>query len=106
MTCFANDSWSLSWTGLNYIGQNSAIEFNQDFDRPGDGKLVTLGDGRISLAQVLKTERSISSELKITIPSNLNETYVTCTNNHGAAMVKSFILASGKKHHDSVGCVL
>ena len=96
MTCHASDSWSLSWTSLEYVGQRAAIEFNQDFDRPGVGKLVSLPNGRATLAQMMKTERSISSDLKITIPSDLNETWVTCTNNYGAAVTKSFMLSKGE----------
>ena len=97
MTCFARNSWSLSWTSLEYVGQRAAIEFNQDFDRPGVGKLVSLPNGRATLAQMMKTERSISSDLKIIIPSDLNETQVTCTNNRGDAVTKTFMLSRGKQ---------
>ena len=97
LTCHASDSRSLSWASLDYIGQRAAIEFNQEFDRPGVGKLVSLPRGRATLAQLMTTEQSISSNLKITIPSDLNETQVTCTNNRGATATKTFILSRGKQ---------
>ena len=97
MTCHASNSQSLSWTSLNHVGPRTAIEFRQDVDRPGVGKLVSLPNGRATLAQMMKTEQSVSSNLKITIPVDLNETQVTCTNNHGTAVTKTFMLSKGIK---------
>ena len=68
------------------------IEFSQGYDRLGDGKRVNLPDGRSSLAQMMTVDRS---SLQITIPHDLNETQITCTNDHGAAVTKTFILSRG-----------
>ena len=93
LTCSARNSWSHRWTSPDYVGHNAVIEFNQDYDRPGKGKRVSLPDGRSSLAQMITTD---TSTLQITIPGNLNETQITCANDHGDAVIKSFMLSRGK----------
>ena len=95
LTCSATGPWSLTWTSPAYIGTRTAIEFNQDHDRPGDGKLVSLASGRATLAQISKTETSLSSDLKIIIANGVNRTNVTCTNDDLQAISRSFNLAIG-----------
>ena len=95
LTCSATGPWSLTWTSTAYIGTRTAIEFNQDHDRPGDGKLVSLASGRATLAQISKTETSLSSDLKIIIANGVNRTNVTCTNDDLEAVSKTFNLARG-----------
>ena len=97
VTCSARNSRSLSWTSPDYIGQTAAIEFSQNFDRPGEGKLVSLPNGRSSHIQVMQTEPYIMSDLKITIPRDLNETQITCTNKRRASVTKSLLLSRGKQ---------
>ena len=58
---------------------------------------MSLPYGRSTLAQMMTTERNLTSDLKITIPGNLNETNITCANNHRAAVTKSFMLVTGKQ---------
>lgn len=96
VTCTAKNSRSLSWTSLDYIGQSAAVEFSRSFDRPGDGKLVSLPNGRSSHVQLMQTEPDMISELKIIIPSDINETQVTCMNERRATVTKSFLLLRGK----------
>ena len=93
LTCSARDSWSLSWRSLDYVGQNAAIEFNRNFHRPGEGRLVSLANGLSTHAQ-MTTDKS---NLQITIPDNLNKTQITCINNRieGTAVTKTFILSPG-----------
>ena len=94
LTCSATGSWSHSWSSQDYFGRNAIIEFSQDYDRPGKGKRVSLPGGRSSLAQMTAID---SSNLQVRIPTgNLNETRITCTNNHGARVTRTFIHSRGK----------
>ena len=92
LTCTAKNSRSHSWSSVDFFGQNAIIEFSQDYDRPGKGKRVSLPDGRSSLAQMTAIDASI---LQITIPRDLNETRITCANDHGAVATKTFVLSRG-----------
>ena len=93
LTCSAGGSWSHTWSSQDYFGQHGIIEFSQDYDRPGKGKLVSLSDGQFSLAQMTAID---ASNLQISIPGNLNETRVTCTNDHRARVTRTFIHSRGK----------
>ena len=96
LTCSASNCWSVTWTSSAYVGTRTAIEFNQDHDRPGDGKLVSLPGGRSTLAQISKTESSLSSDLKIRVPNNVHRTNVICTNDLLEYDTKFFVLANGR----------
>ena len=96
LTCVVGDSASLTWRSPDYIGQKATIDFYENLDRPGEGKLVRLPNGQATLAQMMITEESLSSDLKIIVPHNLNETQITCTDNRGTDVIKFFMLASGK----------
>ena len=102
VTCTARNSRSLRWTSPDYIGQAAAVEFSRSFDRPGEGKLVSLPNGRSSHIQLMQTEPYMISDLKIIIPSEINETQVTCMNERRATVTKSFLLFRGrhKSCHD------
>ena len=69
---------------------------------------MSLPNGRATLAQMVTTdhEQSLSSNLKITIPGNLNETHITCANNPRVATTKSFILATGKQTTANHGALI
>ena len=53
LTCIVHNSTLISWRSPTYIpGQNNAIEFARGINSPGDGKLVSLSDGRATLSQL------------------------------------------------------
>lgn len=95
LTCAAASSWSLTWTSEHYIGRQTAIEYNQDIDRPGEGKFVRLQSGEATLSQVVGTDPALMSDLRIQVASNLDRTEVTCTNDRGGRQTKVFLLAQG-----------
>ena len=94
LTCSARGSWSHSWSSKDYIGQNAIIEFSRSYDMPGKGQRVSLPGGTSSLAQMIAND---SSNLQILIPTgDLNETRITCTNDPGASVTRTFIHSRGK----------
>ena len=95
LSCSAEHCSSLSWTSREHIGERTTIEFNENFDRPGAGKLVSLPNGGETLLQLTETGHSLSADVKIRISGNVNKTTVTCTNNHGQRATKAFLLAEG-----------
>ena len=98
LSCSAEHCSSLSWTSREHIGERTTVEFDEDFDRPGAGKLVSLPNGGETLLQLTETGHSLSSDVKITISGHVNKTSVTCTNNHGQRATTVFLLAEGGLH--------
>lgn len=93
-TCNVQSSDSLTWMSDQYIGQNTVIEFNRNFDRLGSGKSTSLLSGGITLLQLASlTDEELEANMKIEIVSGVTSANVSCTNDAQQTQIRSLLLA-------------
>ena len=80
-TCNVQNSNSLTWRSDQYIGNNTVIEFNRNFDRLGDGKSTSLPNRETTLLQLASlTDEELEATLRIVIVSSVENASVACAN--------------------------
>ena len=93
-TCNVQNSNSLTWASSEYIGNDAVIEFNQNLDRLGDGKSISLQNGETTLLQLASlTNQELEATLRIVIDSSIVIASVECTNNISESKQQMLLLA-------------
>ena len=93
-TCSVQNSNLLTWKSLEYLGRNTVIEFNRDFDRLGDGKSTSLPNRETALLQLASlTSHELEATLRIVIVNSVASASVECTNDIPESKQKILFLA-------------
>ena len=70
--CSVQNSNLLTWKSTEYIGRNAVIEFNQNFNRLGEGKSTSLPNRETTLLQLSwRTNQELKATLRIVIVSSV-----------------------------------
>jgi hypothetical protein len=93
-TCNVQNSNSLTWKSLEYLGMNTVIEFNRDFDRLGAGKSTSLPNRETALLQLASlTNNELEATLRIVIVSSVASASVECANDIPESKLQILLLA-------------
>ena len=93
-TCNVQNSDSLTWRSNQYIGRNTVVEFNRNFDRVGSGKSTSLPSGGITLLQLASlTAKELEANMKIEIVNGVANASVSCTNDAQQSEIRYLLLA-------------
>ena len=96
--CNVQNSNSLTWKSTEYIGMNTVIGFNRNFDRLGNGKSTSLPNRETTLLQLASlTNQELEVTLRIVIVSSVVNASVECANDVPEAKQKTLLL-SGTWH--------
>ena len=92
--CNVQNSNSLTWRSSQYIGNNTAIEFNRNLDRLGDGKSTSLPNRETTLLQLASlTDQELETTLRIVIVSSVATASISCTNDVPESKQQTIFLA-------------
>lgn len=92
--CNVQNSNSLTWKSREYIGNNTVIEFNRDFDRLGAGKSTSLPNRETTLLQLASlTNQELEATLRIVIVSSVVSASVECANDVPESKQQTLLLA-------------
>ena len=93
-TCNVQSSNSLTWKSDQYIGNNTVIEFNRNFDRLGDGKSTSLPNRETTLLQLASlTDQELEATLRIVIVRSVVNASVSCANDVPESKQQILLLA-------------
>ena len=93
-TCNVLNSNSLTWKSREYIGNNTVIEFNRNFDRLGAGKSTSLPNRETTLLQLTSlTTRELEATLRIVIVNSVVSASVECANDVPESKQQMLLLA-------------
>ena len=102
-TCSVWDSNSLTWKSTEYIGRNTVIEFNRNFDWLGVGKSTSLPNRETTLLQLASvTDRELKATLRIVIVDSVGNASMECANDIPESMQQTLLLADTWSYHHAI----
>ena len=94
LTCTVQASATLTWTSTQYIGSNTAVEFNRGFDRKGEGKSISLPNGDTSLFQLVSLANDdMEANMLIKVDGSVPNATISCYNDGQQSKDRHLILA-------------